>query len=250
MKKESILREKQTKRNHLTGSRVEVPLPGSSQKINSVMRIVLFGPPGVGKGSQARFLSQREGVCHISTGVLLRQAIRSESELGMKAKQFVETGRLVPGVLVRALAEDSIRENDFDRFVLDGYPRTIEQAEWLASFLEEAGVVLDSVLSLQVPAEVIVDRLSKRRVNKQTGENYHLDFKPPPDDIPKELIIQRKDDMPDAIKHRLDIYDQETHPVQAWYRDRGMLQEIDGTGSFEEVYRRIRDAVRESSSAS
>jgi adenylate kinase len=210
------------------------------------MKIVLFGPPGVGKGSQARFLSERQGAVHISTGVLLRRAIRSGTELGQKARAYVESGRLVPGVLVRALAEDAIRDTDFRGFVLDGYPRTIEQAEWLDDFLTGAGEPLDTVLSLQVPAEVIIDRLSKRRVNPETGENYHLDFKPPPPDIPADKIIQRKDDMPDAILHRLQIYDEETHPVQDWYRQRGMLQEIDGRGSFEEVYGRILDAIPDS----
>jgi adenylate kinase len=204
----------------------------------------------VGKGSQARFLSQREGVRHISTGELLRKAIRSKTSLGRKAQEYVESGRLVPGVLVRALAEDSIKENGYDRFVLDGYPRTIEQAEWLDAFLQQAGTKLDVVLSLQVPAEVIIDRLSKRRVNKLTGENYHLDFKPPPPDVPANVIIQRKDDMPEAILHRLEIYHEETHPVQAWYRERGMLQEIEGGGSFEDVYESIRTAVHTSMQAS
>ena len=97
---------------------------------------------------------------------------------------------------------------------------------------------------------MIIDRLSKRRVNKQTGENYHLDFKPPPPDVPAHLIIQRKDDMPEAILHRLEIYHEETHPVQAWYRDRGMLQEINGGDSFEDVYERIRAAVLASSQTS
>lgn len=210
------------------------------------MKIVLFGPPGVGKGSQARFLSERQGAVHISTGVLLRRAIRSGTELGQKARSYVESGKLVPGVLVRALAEDAIRDSSFRGFVLDGYPRTIEQAEWLDEFLVEHEAQLDSVLSLEVPAEVIIDRLSKRRVNRETGENYHLDFKPPPPDMPSDNIIQRKDDMPEAILHRLEIYDQETHPVQDWYRQRGMLQEIDGRGSFEEVYERILGAIPDS----
>lgn len=214
------------------------------------MKVVLFGPPGVGKGSQARFLSKREGVTHISTGVLLRRAIRGGTEVGEKARAYVESGRLVPGPLVRVLAEDAMKAVGMDRFVLDGYPRTIEQAEWLDTFLQEAGTQLDTVLSLECPAEVIVDRLSKRRVNKDTGENYHLDFKPPPEDVDPGVIIQRKDDMPEAIKHRLEIYDAETHPVQDWYRQRGMLKEINGDGSFEEVYERIRAAILEAASAS
>ncbi len=207
------------------------------------MKLVLFGPPGVGKGSQAHFLSEREGAVHISTGVLLRRAIRSETELGQKAQSYVESGKLVPGPLVRALAEDAIRAVAFDGFVLDGYPRTIEQAEWLDAFLNAEGARLDTVISLQVPADVIIDRLSKRRVDRETGENYHLDFKPPPENLPADRIIQRKDDMPESILHRLQIYDKETHPVQDWYRQRGMLQEIDGRGSFEEVYARIMDAI-------
>jgi len=151
----------------------------------------------------------------------------------------------VPGPLVRTLAEDAIRSVGMDRFVLDGYPRTIEQAEWLDEFLREEGTQLDAVLSLELPAEVIIDRLSKRRVNRETGENYHLDFKPPPTDVPEDMIIQRKDDMPDAIKHRLEIYDAETHPVQAWYRQRGMLKEVNGDGPFEEVYERVRALILE-----
>ncbi|MDA0684181.1 MAG: adenylate kinase [Bacteroidetes bacterium] len=212
------------------------------------MRIVLFGPPGVGKGSQARFLSEREHVKHISTGELLRGAIRSKSELGRKARSYVEEGELVPGVLVRALAEDAIKDSGYKSFVLDGYPRTIEQAEWLDTYLKDAGHQLDSVLSLIVPSEVIIDRLSKRRVDRTTGENFHLDFKPPPPDIPASRIIQRKDDMPESILHRLQIYHEETHPVQAWYRERGMLQEVAGAGSFEEVYGRILSAIQDSMS--
>ncbi len=207
------------------------------------MRVVLFGPPGVGKGSQARFLSEREHVKHISTGELLRKAIRSESELGGQVRGYVESGKLVPGVLVRSLAEGAIRECGFKRFVLDGYPRTIEQAEWLDEFLANENAPVDSILSLIVSSELIIDRLSKRRVNRKTGENYHLDFKPPPADVDPTVIIQRKDDMPEAILRRLEIYDEETHPVQAYYRDRGMLIEVDGSGKFEEVYQRILAAI-------
>lgn len=170
--------------------------------------------------------------------------------MGEQAKAYVESGKLVPGPLVRVLAEDAMTMVGLDRFVLDGYPRTIEQAEWLDSFLIEAGTLLDTVLSLACSDEVIIDRLSKRRVNKETGENYHLDFKPPPSDVSPNVIIQRKDDMPDAIKHRLEIYDEETHPVQDWYRQRGMLKDIDGDGSFEEVYERIRTAILEAESTS
>ena len=207
------------------------------------MRLALFGPPGVGKGSQAHMLSERDGVRHISTGILLRRAIRSESDFGRQVAEYVQNGKLVPGVFVRSLAEDAIEKQAFDNFVLDGYPRTIEQADWLTQFLESNGTPLTAVISISVPDEVIVDRLSKRRVNKQTGENYHLDFKPPPDDVDPELIIQRKDDRPESILKRLGVYKAETKPVEQYYRDRGQLVQVDGVGSFEEVYSRIKNSL-------
>lgn len=212
------------------------------------MRLALFGPPGVGKGSQAQMLSERDGVRHISTGILLRRAIRSESEFGRQVAEYVQNGKLVPGRMVRSLAEDAIEKQDFDDFVLDGYPRTIEQAEWLTQFLERNDAPLTAVLSLSVPDEVIVDRLSKRRVNRQTGENYHLDFKPPPDDVDPSLIIQRRDDKPESIRKRLGVYKAETKPVEQYFRDRGLLLEIDGVGSFEEVYARIKASIASHSS--
>ena len=232
-------------RNHFPTYWVEGPPSGfcALQVIFFIMRVVLFGPPGVGKGSQARFLSEREGIVHISTGILLRRAMREGSELGEKARVYMEAGRLVPGVLVRNLAESAVADAGFNRFVLDGYPRTIEQADWLHSFLESNNAPLRAVLSLVVPNEIIVDRLSKRRVNKITGENYHLDFKPPPSDLDEGVIIQRKDDTPEAILHRLDIYQEETSPVQEYYRASNMLTEIDGTGTFEDVFSRIKLAI-------
>ncbi|MBT4052718.1 MAG: adenylate kinase [Bacteroidetes Order II. Incertae sedis bacterium] len=207
------------------------------------MRVVLFGPPGVGKGSQAQFLSEREGFTHISTGILLRREMRNSSELGKNARVYIEAGKLVPGIFVRNLAEDAISKCNYKKFVLDGYPRTIEQAKWLYDFLDQKEAAIDTVLSLVVPDEVIIDRLSKRRVNKVTGENYHLDFKPPPEDLELGVIIQRKDDKPEAIKHRLEIYQAETSPVQNYYRKQHMLQEVDGTGTFEEVFDRIRTEI-------
>lgn len=206
------------------------------------MRIVLFGPPGVGKGSQARLLQDRLGLRHISTGIILRQAIRAGTEVGLAAQRYVASGKLVPGSIVRALAEDAVAEVGFDDFVLDGYPRTIEQADWLGEFLDRHDAPLHGVISLQVPDAIIVDRLSKRRVDVLTGENYHLDFKPPPADLPADRIVQREDDRAEAILKRLKVYRDQTAPVEGYYRTRGDLREIDGVGSFEEVQGRI-DAV-------
>lgn len=200
----------------------------------------------MGKGSQAAFLVDRCGATHVSTGIILRTAIRAGTEIGKAAEQMVKEGKLVPDRIVRKMAEDAISELRYDNFVLDGYPRTIPQAEWLTYFLSENDAPLHRVISLVAAEEIIVDRLSKRRVDKLTRKNYHLDFKPPPADIPAERIIQRADDRPEVVLRRLKQYLKDTEPVQEYYRERGLLTEIDGVGPFEEVHHRIRAVLEES----
>ncbi len=207
------------------------------------MRLVFLGSPGIGKGTQAALLARRRGLTHTSTGAIIRTAIEAETPLGMEAESYVREGRLVPDRLVRVLAETAIAEQNYDKFVLDGYPRTIVQAEWLTSYLEEHSAGLDAVIGLEVPTDVIVDRLSKRRVHKETGENFHLDFKPPPPAMDPDLIIQRKDDRPEYIRKRLDVFREETQPVEAYYRRKGLYMEVDGVGEIEEVYARIEDTL-------
>jgi adenylate kinase len=209
------------------------------------MRIVLFGPPGAGKGTQASRLVSEYGLTHISTGAIIRDAMKSESELGQKARGYVETGKLVPDELVRALAEEAIEAQGFDGYILDGYPRTIQQAQWLSQFLDARDARLNAVISVQVEPEAIVERLSQRRVNKHTGENYHLEFNPPPEHVPAEDIIQRADDEPESIRKRLEVYAHETRPVEEFYRQRGNLREIDGYGSIDDVFRRIQAVLAE-----
>ncbi|NND70044.1 MAG: adenylate kinase [Rhodothermales bacterium] len=203
------------------------------------MRLILFGPPGAGKGTQASLLKERKNLAHISTGEIIRAAMKSESPLGDEARSFVTAGKLVPDTLVRKLAEDAIARHDNDDFILDGYPRTLQQAEWLDEYLADNLVRLTAVVSLKVEDFIIIDRLSKRRVNKETGENYHLDFKPPPVDVPSKLIMQRRDDLPEAIQTRLKEYRDVTLPLEEYFKSSGRLIEVDGVGSMEAVYERI-----------
>jgi adenylate kinase len=203
------------------------------------MRIALFGPPGAGKGTQASILADMYGLVSISTGNLIRAAIREESELGLKAREYSTSGRLVPGDLVRQLADDAIASVAFDNFILDGYPRTIEQAEWLNEFLRAYKAELQAVVFLSVSDEVIIRRLSKRRVHRITGESYHLDFLPPPADVEPADIVQRSDDRPEAIAARLRGYRDETKPLEEYYRRKGLLREVNGNCSVESVHARI-----------
>jgi adenylate kinase len=207
------------------------------------MRLVIFGPPGAGKGTQAGLLEERRGLVQISTGDILRAAMKNETPVGKKAKEYVESGELVPDEVVRALAENAIADEAYDDFVLDGYPRTQQQAEWLTAFLQEHETPLDAVLSLDVADDVIVQRLSRRRVHRETGETYHLDHNPPPDDVDPELIVQRDDDQPETIRNRLSVYREETEPLEAYYEQRGTLVRVDGAGDIEEVYARLAEVL-------
>ena len=203
------------------------------------MRLIIFGPPGAGKGTQAGLLEKRRGITQISTGDIFREAMSKETPLGKKAKSYVEAGELVPDELVRKLAEQAIADEGYDDFVLDGYPRTRQQAEWLTEFFEEHQTPLDLVLNMEVSDEVIVRRLSRRRVHEETGETYHLDHDPPPDGVDPELVVQRSDDEPETIWNRLSVYRDETAPLASYYEERGVLVSVDAVGDIEEVYQRI-----------
>jgi adenylate kinase len=203
------------------------------------MRLITFGPPGAGKGTQAGLLEERRGITQISTGDIFREAMSKETPLGKKAKSYVEAGELVPDELVRKLAEQAIADEGYDDFVLDGYPRTRQQAEWLTEFFEEHQTPLDLVLNMEVSDEVIVRRLSRRRVHEETGETYHLDHDPPPDGVDPELVVQRSDDEPETIRNRLSVYRDETAPLASYYEERGVLVSVDAVGDIEEVYQRI-----------
>lgn len=211
----------------------------------TTMRLIIFGPPGAGKGTQARLLEERCGLTQISTGELLREAMHEETSLGQQAKSYVQAGELVPDELVRELAEWAIAQTGHEDFVLDGYPRTLQQAEWLTAFLEEHEAPLDGVLRLRVPDDVIVRRLSRRRVHTETGETYHLDHDPPPEEVDPDLIVQRSDDEPETVRNRLEVYRQQTQPLASYYEERSLLVPVDGVGEIEEVHRRIVEVLEE-----
>lgn len=213
------------------------------------MRIVLFGPPGVGKGTQAALLYERDGLKHISTGDLLREAIRNQTPLGLEARKYIDKGQLALTELVLELLKPALAKLGYDNFTLDGFPRTVDQAEWLTDYLAEHDAPLDAVISIRVPIDAVVDRLSKRRIHKLTGESYHLETKPPPPDIDPDLIIQRPDDQPDAIRKRMEVYRDETLPVINYYRGTGLYYEVDGLGDFEEVYARIKAVLEQAKRA-
>jgi adenylate kinase len=145
---------------------------------------------------------------------------------------------------MRELAEQAIADEDYGDVTLDGYPRTTQQAEWLTEFLDDHDAALNAVVTLRVPDDVIVDRLSKRRVNEETGETYHLEHDPPPDDVDSDKIVQRSDDEPETVRNRLAVYRDETQPLEDYYAERDLLVVVNGIGEIDDVYDRIVDALR------
>jgi len=201
--------------------------------------IVLFGPPGAGKGTQAEIIVEMTGKPQISTGDMLRSAVSQGSELGLEAKEYMEAGQLVPDQVIIGLIEDRLSESDASNGVLfDGFPRTIPQAEALSEITE-----VSAVISIEVPDEDIVNRIVGRRMDPETGEIYHVSFKPPPPELASRLI-QRKDDNEDTVRMRLASYHEQTKPLGDWYGDMGILATVDGTGTIREVSQSVAKAVR------
>jgi adenylate kinase len=208
------------------------------------MRLVLFGPPGAGKGTQARLLVERFGLRQISTGDLFRSALKHDTPVGAEARSYMDRGALVPDDVVNKMVEEALDTIGRADFILDGYPRTIPQAEWLLAYLGRHGSPLDAVISLVVEPERIVERLSRRRSDKETGEIYHLDFSPPPDDLPEERLLHRADDQPEAIRNRLGVYEAQTRPLESFLDERVALLSLEGEGPIEAVHERIVEALR------
>jgi len=203
------------------------------------MRLILIGPPGSGKGTQARALVERYQIPHISTGDMLRAAVKENSELGRTAKIFMHAGQLVPDELVIPMALERLCKPDCAHgFILDGFPRTRPQAEKLEHNLAQHGCSLDIALLIDVPGELILERNTGRRVDPVTSKIYHIKFNPPPPEI-EPRVIQRKDDTAEAINERLLEYHQVSDAIIAFYEEKGILRRVDGNGAPEEVKARV-----------
>ena len=207
-------------------------------------RVVLLGPPGAGKGTQAKLLEEKFAAPQISTGDILRKAVADQSLLGKQASEYIRRGELVPDRLIIDLVADRLKQKDCETgFVLDGFPRTIAQAQSLEEILKKMGLGLDCVLSVQVPHKLIVERLSGRRTCKGCGALYHVVFDPPKaagtcNRCGGELF-QRDDDREETVTNRLKVYDNQTAPLVSYYRERGLLREIDGVGEVADIGKRV-----------
>jgi len=213
--------------------------------------VILFGAPGVGKGTQAAILAEKTGLVHITTGELFREAIRQETELGKQAKVYYDRGQLVPDHLTIAMLLERLSQGDCaGGCILDGFPRTLEQAAALDEALAREGRVIDKVVYIQAPEDELLSRLSGRWSCRQCGSVYHERFQPPRqagrcDQCGGELY-QREDDKPETARRRLEVYAQQTAPLIDYYRERGKLSEIDGNKSVEEVAENLLVAVEAS----
>ncbi|MDQ3604066.1 MAG: adenylate kinase [Actinomycetota bacterium] len=204
------------------------------------MRVILLGPQGAGKGTQAQRLADRVGATHISTGDIVRAEIKSGSELGKKVQDYNDRGELVPDEVIVEMAKSYL--DDADSWLLDGFPRNEAQAEALEEALDEIGEKLDAVVALEAPDDALVERLSGRRQSQATGKIYHVEYDPPPEDD-EGPFIQRKDDAEDAIRRRLEIYHDQTEPLKDYYVDRGLLITVDAEQEIPKVTEDILGAV-------
>lgn len=216
------------------------------------MRLILLGPPGAGKGTQASFITEHFSIPQISTGDMLRAAVKAGTPLGLKAKQVMESGGLVSDDLIIGLVQDRLKQPDCESgYLFDGFPRTIPQAD----ALKNANVAIDFVLEIDVPEEEIIERMSGRRVHPASGRTYHIKFNPPKtdglDDVTGEPLVQRDDDKEQTVRHRLSVYREQTRPLVDYYSKwasadstAARYRKINGVGSLPEIRQRILHALQ------
>ena len=213
------------------------------------MNLMVFGAPGAGKGTQAKFLIEKYNIPQISTGDILRAAIANKSDMGLEAKKFMDEGKLVPDSTIIGIIKDRLAEADCEKgFILDGFPRTLPQAESLRDLMSNMSISLDKVISLNVPDSLIVGRITGRRVCSDCGASFHVDFNPAKiedvcDYCSGKLII-RKDDNAETVKSRLGAYHAQTAPLIAFYKEMGVMVELDGTKDVNEVTKDMFKALK------
>lgn len=214
------------------------------------MRLIMLGAPGAGKGSQAKLLAEKYGILHISTGDIFRANIKEGTELGKRAKSYMDQGLLVPDELVCDLVVDRIQQDDCKKgFILDGFPRTIPQAESLDTVLDQINETIDYAINLKVDDEVIIKRMSGRRACLNCGATYHVENMPPAKegicDHCNSPLVLRDDDKPETVKKRLEVYHEQTAPLIQYYEEKGILRNFDGTMGMDDVLKSIVSAIGE-----
>jgi len=210
------------------------------------MKIIFLGAPGAGKGTQAEIVAEKFGIPTVSTGNIIREALKNGTEMGLKAKSFIEAGQLVPDEVVIGIIKERLAKDDCKNgFILDGFPRTIPQAE----ALDAMGISIDKVVDIEVPDENIMERMTGRRVCGVCGASYHLMFKKPlKDGICDSCggeLVQRKDDAPETVSDRLKVYHEQTEPLKDFYEKAGKLSVVEGLGTVSEITERVLKALEE-----
>jgi len=212
------------------------------------MNIILLGPPGSGKGTQAKLIEERRGIPQISTGDMLRKAVGDKTELGIRAKHYMDSGALVPDELVIMITEERLKAEDCrNGFILDGFPRTVPQAEALDEVLNKMNKKIDNALNIEVKEDDIIRRMSGRRICKGCGASYHIIFNPPNEenicDLCGKELYQRDDDREETVRNRLKVYKDQTEPLINYYREKSVLRSIDGGRKIEEISQLIEEIL-------
>ncbi len=213
------------------------------------MKLMIMGPPGAGKGTQAEVLVKELKITHISTGDMFRAAIKEGTDMGKKAKEYMDKGQLVPDEVVVGMVKDRLSQSDCESgFLLDGFPRTLAQAEALSKTIDEMGIKLDGVINIDVPRERLLARLTGRRVCKQCGASYHVMFNPPQKDGVCNScggeLYQRSDDNEETVNNRLDVYEAQTQPLIDYYKEKGLLLNVNGDQAIDKVLAEILNGLK------